>query len=53
MKRGTIVVVAARGAYTGRTRPAVVIQSDLPKARTRLGSLLGFGQASSFNILTV
>jgi mRNA interferase MazF len=29
MKRGTIVVVAARGAYTGKPRPAVVVQSDL------------------------
>ena len=29
MKRGTIVVVAARGAYTGKPRPALVLQSDL------------------------
>ena len=29
MKRGTIVVVAARGAYTGKPRPGVVVQSDL------------------------
>ena len=29
MKRGTIVVVASRGAYTGKPRPAVVLQSDL------------------------
>lgn len=29
MKRGTIVVVAARGAYTGKPRPAMVVQSDL------------------------
>lgn len=29
MKRGTIVVVAARGAHTGKPRPAVVVQSDL------------------------
>jgi mRNA interferase MazF len=29
VKRGTIVVVAARGAYTGEPRPAVVVQSDL------------------------
>ena len=29
MKRGTIVVVAARGAYTGKSRPALVAQSDL------------------------
>jgi mRNA interferase MazF len=29
VKRGTIVVVAARGAYTGKPRPAVVVQSDL------------------------
>ena len=29
MKRGTIVVVAAPGAYTGKPRPAVVVQSDL------------------------
>ena len=29
MKRGAIVVVAARGAYTGKPRPAVVVQSDL------------------------
>jgi len=27
--RGDIVVVAARGAYRGRPRPAVVVQSDL------------------------
>ena len=29
MKRGVIVVVAARGAYTGKPRPALVVQSDL------------------------
>lgn len=29
MKRGDIVVVAAKGAYTGRPRPALVVQSDL------------------------
>lgn len=29
MKRGTIVVVAARGAYTGKPQPALVVQSDL------------------------
>jgi mRNA interferase MazF len=29
VKRGTIVVVAAKGAYTGKPRPAVVVQSDL------------------------
>ena len=29
MKRGSIVVVAARGAYTSKPRPALVVQSDL------------------------
>jgi mRNA interferase MazF len=29
MKRGAIVVVAAKGASTGKPRPAVVVQSDL------------------------
>ena len=29
MKRGDIVVVATRGAYTGKPRPALVVQSDL------------------------
>ncbi len=29
MKRGSIVVVAAKGAYTGKPRPALVVQSDL------------------------
>jgi mRNA interferase MazF len=29
VKRGAIVVVAARGAYTGLPRPALVVQSDL------------------------
>ena len=29
MKRGAIVVVAARGAYTAKPRPALVVQSDL------------------------
>src|SRR5512135_1262890 len=29
MKRGAIAVVAARGAYTGEPRPALVVQSDL------------------------
>lgn len=29
MKRGAIVLVAARGPYTGKPRPAVVVQSDL------------------------
>lgn len=29
MKRGSIVVVGARGAYTGKPRPALIVQSDL------------------------
>ncbi|HEX3552048.1 MAG TPA: type II toxin-antitoxin system PemK/MazF family toxin [Thermoanaerobaculia bacterium] len=29
MKRGAIVVVAAKDAYTGKPRPALVVQSDL------------------------
>ena len=29
MRRGAIVVVASRGAYTGKPRPALVVQSDL------------------------
>lgn len=29
MRRGDLVVVAARGAYTGKPRPALVVQSDL------------------------
>ncbi len=29
MKRGTIVVVAAKGAHAGKLRPALVVQSDL------------------------
>jgi mRNA interferase MazF len=29
MKRGTIVIVSARGAYTAKPRPALVVQSDL------------------------
>ncbi len=29
MKRGDIVTVAAKGAYTGKPRPALVVQSDL------------------------
>lgn len=29
MKRGAIVVVAARGAYTGKPRPGHVVRSDL------------------------
>lgn len=29
MRRGAIVVIAARGAYTGKPRPALVVQSDL------------------------
>ena len=29
MKRGAIVTVAARGAYTGKPRPALIVQSDL------------------------
>lgn len=29
VKRGAIVVVATKGAYTGKPRPAVVVQSDL------------------------
>lgn len=29
MTRGAIVVVAAKGAYTGKPRPAVVVQADL------------------------
>lgn len=29
MKRGAVVVVAAKGAYTKKPRPALVVQSDL------------------------
>ena len=29
VKRGAIVIVAARGAYTGKPRPAVIVRSDL------------------------
>jgi mRNA interferase MazF len=29
LKRGSIVVVAAKGAYTGKPRPALVVQSDV------------------------
>jgi len=29
VKRGAIVVVAARGAYTGKPRPALVVQADV------------------------
>ena len=28
VRRGSIVVLAARGVYTGKPRPAVVVQSD-------------------------
>jgi mRNA-degrading endonuclease toxin of MazEF toxin-antitoxin module len=28
--RGAIVVLAAKGAYTAKPRPAVVVQSDVP-----------------------
>ena len=29
MTRGAVVIVAAKGAYTGKPRPAVVVQADL------------------------
>jgi mRNA interferase MazF len=29
MNRGDVVVVATRGAYTGKPRPAVIVQADL------------------------
>jgi mRNA interferase MazF len=29
LKRSAVVVVAARGAYIGKPRPALVVQSDL------------------------
>ena len=29
MKRGDIVILAARGPYTGKPRPALIVQSDL------------------------
>jgi len=29
MRRGQVVLVAARGTYSGKPRPAVVVQSDL------------------------
>jgi mRNA interferase MazF len=29
MTRGAIVIVAAKGAYTGKPRPAVIVQADL------------------------
>ena len=44
MKRGAIVVVAARGAYTGKPRPAVVVQSDLFTKHS--GNLSFVGQES-------
>ena len=35
MTRGAIVVVAARGAYTGKPRPTVVVQADFVNATHR------------------
>ena len=32
MTRGAIVIVSAKGAYTGKPRPAVVVQADLLNA---------------------
>jgi mRNA interferase MazF len=29
LKRGDLVVVAAKGTYTGKPRPALIVQSDL------------------------
>lgn len=29
LTRGTVVIVSAKGAYTGKPRPAVVVQADL------------------------
>jgi mRNA interferase MazF len=29
MTRGAVVIVAAKGAYTGKPRPALVVQTDL------------------------
>lgn len=29
MKRGDVVIVATRGAYTNKPRPALIVQSDL------------------------
>jgi mRNA interferase MazF len=29
VRRGTIVVVAAKGAYAGKPRPALIVQSDM------------------------
>jgi mRNA interferase MazF len=29
MTRGDIVIIATRGAYTGKPRPAVIVQNDL------------------------
>ena len=29
MTRGAVVIVAAKGAYTSRPRPAIVVQADL------------------------
>jgi mRNA interferase MazF len=29
VRRGDVVIVATRGAYTGKPRPALVVQSDL------------------------
>lgn len=29
MTRGAVVIVAAKGAYTGKPRPALVVQADL------------------------
>lgn len=29
MTRGAVVIVAAKGAYTGKPRPAIIVQADL------------------------
>jgi len=50
LKRGSIVVVASRGAYTGKPRPALVVQSETlligrALAHNRIAAVIGLREA--------
>jgi PemK-like, MazF-like toxin of type II toxin-antitoxin system len=53
VKRGAIVVVAAKGAYTGKPRPALILQSDLFNPTHQSVTICPITSDCAFSIPTV
>ena len=51
MKRDAIAVVAAKGAFTGKPRPVLVVQSDLFNPYTRASRSVQSRQAASMRLV--